>query len=57
MKHQKIVSRLLFISFIIISFNFLNAQTIFEDAVALNFKTAGTFNAACFNSAGTLTVA
>jgi len=57
MKHQNFVSRLLLISFILISFNFLNAQTIFEDAVALNFKTAGTFNAACFNSAGALIVA
>ena len=54
----KILVRLFLSIFSVLAFSvILNAQTVFEDAVALNFKVAGTFNAARFNPSGTLTTA
>lgn len=51
-------TKLLFLfAFLFISYSFVSSQTVFEDAVALNFKTDGTFHTAAFTPAGQLVTA
>jgi WD40 repeat protein len=51
-------TKLLFLfAFLFIFYSFVSSQTVFEDAVALNFKTDGTFHTAAYTPAGQLVTA